>query len=592
MKKNITINMCGRLYAIDEDAYELMSHYIDTLRNYFRNQDGGEEIAGDIENRMAELFDELKAQGTEAITIEHVQDIIHRIGDLKDIIPEEAQDGTKQQSSNTGRTGSSKFDNYINSLKRKRFYRNPADKKFFGVLSGCAQFFGGSPTIWRVVFIVLLFCEFGVFVSALNVFQWINPVHSFQFALPAFSFNWFFVICYFVIAIIAPEARQPEERIKMKGEEVTPQRLADEVTVMNAEAKTNNKKNYGAWDIISGTILVILTLFFGSMLLVAIIIAAIGLFSTTFFVENFIHFGNSDPFTIYEAIKVPMWWMTGLIIANIGIVTYCCIHGFMSSFKKVKPMSVLQRCIWLLIWIASVVAIVGLTAKCLKDGKSEYDQEWNASHTHDGIVWNNDEDYDYFCRESWKLIDHKGCGVYFTNNGKHYSDNYDARYLDTYNTNREIRYTAERYEHVEPGVYRLYAACRTDVYDGPRIYACVGHSIAEAGDSITILSTPISARDNEGGTIYEWAQGEISAEDAFIPQYMREDSTLMASIRDAHDGKGWGWSFVVVDFIEVKEPANVYYGVTVDPDAQGKCSWFSACDFLLEKTDLKPLQDK
>ena len=28
MKKNITINLCGRLFQIDEDAYELLQNYI------------------------------------------------------------------------------------------------------------------------------------------------------------------------------------------------------------------------------------------------------------------------------------------------------------------------------------------------------------------------------------------------------------------------------------------------------------------------------------------------------------------------------------------------------------------------------------
>ena len=72
MKKNITINLCGRLFNIDEDAYEMLSTYEQSLRNYFRSREGGEEIADDIEARIAELMDELKAQGTEAITIEHV----------------------------------------------------------------------------------------------------------------------------------------------------------------------------------------------------------------------------------------------------------------------------------------------------------------------------------------------------------------------------------------------------------------------------------------------------------------------------------------------------------------------------------------
>ena len=76
MKKNIQINLCGRLYQIDEDAYELLSHYTETLRNYFMKQEGGSEIADDIEQRIAELFDELMGNGTQAITIENVQSII------------------------------------------------------------------------------------------------------------------------------------------------------------------------------------------------------------------------------------------------------------------------------------------------------------------------------------------------------------------------------------------------------------------------------------------------------------------------------------------------------------------------------------
>lgn len=79
MKKNITINMLGRLYAIDEDAYGLLQQYIDTLRSYFAHKPDGKEIADDIEARIAELFDDLKTQGVEAINIQHVQNIITRI---------------------------------------------------------------------------------------------------------------------------------------------------------------------------------------------------------------------------------------------------------------------------------------------------------------------------------------------------------------------------------------------------------------------------------------------------------------------------------------------------------------------------------
>ena len=89
MKKNITINLCGRLFQIDEDAYELLQQYIESLRQSFGHEEGCEEIVNDIEARIAELFAELKQQGIEAITIEHVKDIITRIGKPEELKGEE-----------------------------------------------------------------------------------------------------------------------------------------------------------------------------------------------------------------------------------------------------------------------------------------------------------------------------------------------------------------------------------------------------------------------------------------------------------------------------------------------------------------------
>ena len=89
MKKNITINLCGRLFQIDEDACDMLQHYIDSLRHSFGKQEGGDEIVDDIEARIAELFDELRQQGTEAITIDHVKDVITRIGKPEELAGEE-----------------------------------------------------------------------------------------------------------------------------------------------------------------------------------------------------------------------------------------------------------------------------------------------------------------------------------------------------------------------------------------------------------------------------------------------------------------------------------------------------------------------
>ena len=110
MKKNITINLCGRLFQIDEDAYEMLRHYTDSLRSHFARQAEGDEIVNDIEERIAELLDELKANGTEAITIDHVKDIITRIGK-----PEELTgDDDEKQADNNEKTDQEKQDNQSN----------------------------------------------------------------------------------------------------------------------------------------------------------------------------------------------------------------------------------------------------------------------------------------------------------------------------------------------------------------------------------------------------------------------------------------------------------------------------------------------
>ena len=44
MKKNITINMFGQLYAIEEDAYELLKNYLDAIRQHFRKEEAATKL--------------------------------------------------------------------------------------------------------------------------------------------------------------------------------------------------------------------------------------------------------------------------------------------------------------------------------------------------------------------------------------------------------------------------------------------------------------------------------------------------------------------------------------------------------------------
>lgn len=178
MKKNITINLFGSLYAIDEDAYELLNQYQKNMQRYFSRQEGGEEIAEDIERRIAELFDELKASGVEAITIEHMQEIIKRIGNPEEMDNPESEnlsEGTEEP--HEGRKPKETI--------HKKLFRNPDDKMLGGVTSGLACFFGIDPLWLRLLMILFAWFSLGTM-----------------------------IVIYLILWIITPEAQTPEDRLR------------------------------------------------------------------------------------------------------------------------------------------------------------------------------------------------------------------------------------------------------------------------------------------------------------------------------------------------------------------------------------------
>ena len=218
MKKNITINLFGQLYNIDEDAYELLNNYEESLRHHFSKQEDGAEIFNDIEARIAELLSEQKAKGVEAISIEHVQDIIKRIGAPEEIDREEAELSDGEQVSQK-------------ASAPKRLYRDMENRMVAGVLAGFANYFGGDRTWWRIGFVLICIPLFGFFKLFHIGFMNLGPV-----------------IAYVILAILLPSAATPEDRLRMKGKEITPQTLANEVTdeaqqKMNAATGTDYHRN-------------------------------------------------------------------------------------------------------------------------------------------------------------------------------------------------------------------------------------------------------------------------------------------------------------------------------------------------------------
>jgi hypothetical protein len=91
MKKVININFQGRVIPIEESAYDMLKQYVESLRRFFANEEGRDEIINDIEGRIAELFGESLKKGSTCITDDEVNHIIASMGRPEDFEGEEGK---------------------------------------------------------------------------------------------------------------------------------------------------------------------------------------------------------------------------------------------------------------------------------------------------------------------------------------------------------------------------------------------------------------------------------------------------------------------------------------------------------------------
>ena len=102
MKKNISINISGIIFHIEEDGYETLRNYLDSINRYFSSYDDSKEIISDIENRIAEIFLSKLTDGKQIINSEDVDSLITTMGSIQDFEaieePTDQHQREKQQS--------------------------------------------------------------------------------------------------------------------------------------------------------------------------------------------------------------------------------------------------------------------------------------------------------------------------------------------------------------------------------------------------------------------------------------------------------------------------------------------------------------
>lgn len=151
MKKNFSVNIGGRIFNIDDDAYECLNSYLARLRNFFAADQGYDEIIADIEMRIAELLEQRAEQGQPIITLKHIEEVIVNMGE-----PDQLSDSETEKPKTTP------------GIKtRGKLFRDPDNRQIGGVAAGIAAWFGIDPVWVRLIFAFFtLFYAIGIIVYA------------------------------------------------------------------------------------------------------------------------------------------------------------------------------------------------------------------------------------------------------------------------------------------------------------------------------------------------------------------------------------------------------------------------------------------
>ena len=179
MKKTENISLAGYSFTIEEDAYAVLDRYLKDIRDVFAEDDNAEEIASDIEERIAELLSERCRSGI-VVNLEMIEAVKHQIGDPATL----AQEDTDAQPTQPGKT----------AARKKKLYRNIDERILGGVCAGLGAYFSLDKVLFRIIFLILFFIGFaddGLFCIS--------------------------VIAYICLWIAMPAARTVEQKCEMKG---------------------------------------------------------------------------------------------------------------------------------------------------------------------------------------------------------------------------------------------------------------------------------------------------------------------------------------------------------------------------------------
>jgi phage shock protein PspC (stress-responsive transcriptional regulator) len=384
MKKAIKINLSGLIFHIDDDAYEKLKSYLDTISRHFSNKQESKEIIDDIEARIAELFQERISGESQVINLKIVNEVIDIMGNPEDI----ADTGEEAEQ---GRTFHESYS------RSRRLYRDPENSVIGGVCGGLSAYFNVDPVIFRLLFVIFFFAGGAS------------------------------ILVYVILWIVLPTAETAAQKLEMRGEKVNVSNLEKKIREEYDTVKDNVKEGYTKaknsetyqkteraasdfFDVLGKILLVfvkVILIIIGTSLVIGGIGLLIGLIALPFvgvhvFPFESYSFSLGDvllPFTDPVSVTLLVISITLLLLIPISAMLYGLIKLIFNIKTRNRGLAVGA----LTLWIVSLVCIIGIVAfesSHYSDfGRDSYSQELSIG-SDTLYIMVNDEQGDYLDDES------------------------------------------------------------------------------------------------------------------------------------------------------------------------------------------------
>ncbi len=340
MNKVINININGMIFHIDEEAYVVLDRYLESLKQHFRNNEGGGEILADIESRIAEMLTEMLKDKVEVISMANVQQVIATMGKPEDM--EDADTGSKSKSY------SWREDYSFNP--GKRMYRDIDNKIIGGVCSGMSEYLGIDPVWIRLLFVAVFF-GFGTG-----------------------------LLIYLILWVIIPAAKTPSEKLEMRGERVNISNIEKTVTENLDSIKQRIEKEFsrfeskdfgdkvnhffhGLFEGVEGALRGVLHVFAWLFSFIFILISAcvlIVLFSVIFGVTGLVGFTVPVIFFDFFHNSQQASWVFILLLIVIGLPFLGLMFRSLRYISGYRGRSRFMNVLFSAIWVFAFIALLAL----------------------------------------------------------------------------------------------------------------------------------------------------------------------------------------------------------------------------------------